>query len=415
MTKLGLPVRPGSPSRPRPAEPGWPAAASRTGWPPRSRPPGGPGGGDGPAAGRRGRPAARLGPLRCRGVDARDDGDRPQRRHERRARSRGWPPGAATRGSPGTATAGWSRCSAPRCSGSRPTRFADVLDTSRTSAGLPTTSTSRPADLEALVDTFKSIVRDETGRDFPQQPREQLDLAIRAVFDSWNTDRAKIYRRQERIADDSGTAVNVCAMVFGNLGPDSGTGVASPVTRRAASRASMATTCPTLRARMSCRRHPQHRAAHRPRRMPTQRRTTSCWPPCRRWSRTTSDLCDIEFTVEAGKLWMLQTRVGKRTPAAAFRIAMQLVDEGSHRPRRGPAAGHRRAAGPADVPAVRRRREAGPDRHRHGGEPRCGSGQGGVRLGDGGGLGRRRRGRDPGPPRDQPGRPRRHGGGSRAC
>ena len=69
-------------------------------------------------------------------------------------------------------------------------------------------------------------MREEAGREFPQDPREQMDLAIRAVFHSWNGDRAKLYRRQERIPNDLGTAVNICSMVFGNLGVDSGTGVA---------------------------------------------------------------------------------------------------------------------------------------------------------------------------------------------
>ena len=88
------------------------------------------------------------------------------------------------------------------------------------------TSSWTSADLQSLVQQFKDVVREESGRDFPQHPREQLDLAIRAVFDSWNTDRARLYRRRERIPHDLGTAVNICTMVFGNLGTDSGTGVA---------------------------------------------------------------------------------------------------------------------------------------------------------------------------------------------
>jgi len=79
--------------------------------------------------------------------------------------------------------------------------------------------------LQDLVVTFKGIIAEHTGREFPQDPREQLDMAMRAVFNSWNTDRARIYRRRERIPQDLGTAVNVCAMVFGNLGETSGTGV----------------------------------------------------------------------------------------------------------------------------------------------------------------------------------------------
>ena len=89
-----------------------------------------------------------------------------------------------------------------------------------------TTWTSTPRTCRAWSTTFKAIVRDKTGRDFPQDPREQMDLAVEAVFNSWNADRAILYRRQERIPADLGTAVNIVAMVFGNLGTDSGTGVA---------------------------------------------------------------------------------------------------------------------------------------------------------------------------------------------
>ena len=81
-------------------------------------------------------------------------------------------------------------------------------------------------DLQGLVKTFKGVIVDETGMPFPQEPIEQLREAVRAVFRSWNTDRARLYRRQEKISDDLGTAVNVMAMVFGNLGDNSGTGVA---------------------------------------------------------------------------------------------------------------------------------------------------------------------------------------------
>ncbi|MGD9529535.1 MAG: PEP/pyruvate-binding domain-containing protein, partial [Pseudonocardia sp.] len=80
-------------------------------------------------------------------------------------------------------------------------------------------------DLREVVGRFKAVVAEHAGRDFPQDPREQLDLAVRAVFSSWNTKRARTYRRQERIPDDLGTAVSIVAMVFGNLGPTSGTGV----------------------------------------------------------------------------------------------------------------------------------------------------------------------------------------------
>ena len=155
-----------------------------------------------------------------------------------------------------------------------------------------------------------------------------MDQAIAAVFDSWNSERAVLYRRQERIPTDLGTAVNICSMVFGNLGMDSGTGVAftrDPSTGQP--RACTATTCRTPRARTSspgsatrCRSPTWSRS--------TRRRTTTLMSIMATLEGHYRDLCDIEFTVERGKLWMLQTRVGKRTAAAAFRIATSLVDEG---------------------------------------------------------------------------------------
>jgi pyruvate,orthophosphate dikinase len=104
--------------------------------------------------------------------------------------------------------------------------FEEALEEAKRAKGVAVDVDLDAADLRQLVEQFKAIVAKETGRDFPQDPREQMDLAIRAVFDSWNGERAKLYRRQERIPHDLGTAVNVCSMVFGNLGPDSGTGVA---------------------------------------------------------------------------------------------------------------------------------------------------------------------------------------------
>ncbi|RBY76102.1 pyruvate, phosphate dikinase [Geodermatophilus sp. TF02-6] len=181
--------------------------------------------------------------------------------------------------------------------------------------------------LEDVVRRFQAIVTEHCGRDFPQDPREQLDLAINAVFDSWNSERAVIYRRRERIPADAGTAVNVVAMVFGNLGMDSGTGVA--FTRDPGSGeqgvygdylqnaqgedvvAGIRNTVPLTEL--------EHIDADAYR----QLRGVMA-----RLEAHYRDLCDIEFTIERGKLWMLQTRVGKRTAAAAFRIATQLVDEG---------------------------------------------------------------------------------------
>ncbi len=206
-------------------------------------------------------------------------------------------------------------------------RFEEAIDDLKRQRGVKGDLELDADDLRGLVATFESIVRSEVGRDFPQDPREQLDLAVRAVFDSWNTDRARVYRRQERIPEDLGTAVNVMAMVFGNLGPDSGTGVAftrDPATgeqgvygdylQNAQGEDVVAGIRNTVPLAHMGELAPQ---AH-----------SDLMQVMATLERHYKDLCDIEFTVENGKLWMLQTRVGKRTPAAAFRIAAQLVDEG---------------------------------------------------------------------------------------
>ncbi|MFJ3508015.1 pyruvate, phosphate dikinase [Streptomyces luteogriseus] len=205
--------------------------------------------------------------------------------------------------------------------------FEDALEAAKAAKKVTVDTELEAADLKKLVTKFKKIVKTEAGRDFPQDPREQMDLAIHAVFDSWNTDRAKLYRRQERIPHDLGTAVNVCSMVFGNLGPDSGTGVA--FTRDPASGhqgvygdylqnaqgedvvAGIRNTVPLAE---------------------LERIDKKSYDQLMQIMETLEnhykDLCDIEFTIERGVLWMLQTRVGKRTAGAAFRIATQLVDQG---------------------------------------------------------------------------------------
>ncbi|MEV7808805.1 pyruvate, phosphate dikinase [Microbispora sp. NPDC088329] len=183
------------------------------------------------------------------------------------------------------------------------------------------------ADLQRLVETFKGVVRARTGRDFPSDPREQMDLAVRAVFDSWNAPRAILYRRQERIPAGLGTAVNVVAMVFGNMGPDSGTGVAftrdpgsgrqgvyGDYLRNAQGEDVVAGIRNTVPLQELETINPQ-----------AYRELIGIMGTLERHYR---DLCDIEFTIERGTLWMLQTRVGKRTAEAAFCIATQLVDEG---------------------------------------------------------------------------------------
>src|SRR5205814_7058763 len=183
------------------------------------------------------------------------------------------------------------------------------------------------ADLQGLVGHFKDIVAKETGRDFPQDPREQMDLAVRAVFDSWNTDRAKLYRRQERIPGDLGTAVNVCSMVFGNLGMDSGTGVAFTRDPGSGDQGVYGDYLQNAQGEdvVAGIRNTVPLADLEGIDKPAYDQLMQIMSTLETHYR---DLCDIEFTIERNKLWMLQTRAGKRTAAAAFKIAIQLVDEG---------------------------------------------------------------------------------------
>ena len=204
--------------------------------------------------------------------------------------------------------------------------FSDALDELKAERGVKGDTELTAEDLKGLVDTFKGIVKEQTGEDFPQDPRTQMDMGIEAVFRSWNTERARIYRRRERIPHDLGTAVNICTMVFGNMGENSGTGVC--FTRDPSSGhsgvygdylenaqgedvvAGIRNTLPlSALERINKPVYDELRAIMR--KLETHYR----------------DMCDIEFTVERGKLWMLQTRVGKRTAAAAFRIATQLLGE----------------------------------------------------------------------------------------
>ncbi|MFI5844357.1 pyruvate, phosphate dikinase [Catenuloplanes sp. NPDC051500] len=205
--------------------------------------------------------------------------------------------------------------------------FSHALDEAKRHKGTRNDLDLDADDLRALVGTYKKIFAKHVGRDFPQEPREQLDLAIRAVFDSWNADRAVLYRRQERIPADLGTAVNVVAMVFGNLGPDSGTGVA--FTR------DPGTGAPGVYGDYLANAQGEDVVAGIRNTVPLQeleRLDKTSYDELLRIMTLLEehyrDLCDIEFTIERGKLWMLQTRVGKRTAAAAFTIAAQLVDEG---------------------------------------------------------------------------------------
>ena len=204
--------------------------------------------------------------------------------------------------------------------------FSDALDELKAERGVKGDTDLTAEDLKGLVDTFKGIVKEQTGNDFPQDPRTQMDMGIEAVFRSWNTERARIYRRRERIPHDLGTAVNICTMVFGNMGENSGTGVCftrdpssghSGVYGDYLENAQGEDVVAGIRNTLAL--------------SDLERINKPVYDELRAIMRKLEthyrDMCDIEFTVERGKLWMLQTRVGKRTAAAAFRIATQLLGE----------------------------------------------------------------------------------------
>jgi len=182
-------------------------------------------------------------------------------------------------------------------------------------------------DWKELVEKFKAIVREKAGRDFPSDPREQLDLAIRAVFRSWDNPRAITYRKQYDIPDDLGTAVNVQTMVFGNKGEDSATGVCftrDPSTGEARRfgeylvNAQGEDVVAGIRTPKSL----SELAEEMP---DLYRQLTEVMDKLEKHYR---DMQDIEFTIEQKKLYMLQTRTGKRTAAAALKIAVDMVEEG---------------------------------------------------------------------------------------
>ena len=182
-------------------------------------------------------------------------------------------------------------------------------------------------DIKALADGFIKLIELTTGEEFPTDPKVHLVRAIEAVFKSWNSERAQMYRRRERIPSDIGTAVNIQSMVFGNLSDDSGTGVA--FTRNPATgengrygdylqRAQGEDVVAGIRTPLTL----EDFASLAP------NLANELDSVMQKLEDHYGDLCDIEFTVEKGSLWILQTRVGKRTAEAAFRIAIALVEEG---------------------------------------------------------------------------------------
>lgn len=206
-------------------------------------------------------------------------------------------------------------------------RFEHILHRYKQKLGVDNDAQLDVDSLKRIVEEFKQVVKNATGQDFPQDPYQQLMMAIQAVFSSWDNDKAIVYRRINKIPDDLGTAVNVQCMVFGNMGNDSGTGVAftrNPSTgekelfgeflvnaqgedvvagiRTPQSIASMANEFPDVYEQFVC--------------------------TCNILEKHYRDMQDIEFTVERRKLYMLQTRTAKRTAAAAIKVALDMVEEG---------------------------------------------------------------------------------------
>jgi pyruvate,orthophosphate dikinase len=206
-------------------------------------------------------------------------------------------------------------------------KFEHVLERFKEKQGVQIDADLSVDSLQKIVEEFKQVVRNSTGQDFPQDTQQQLLMAVHAVFNSWDNDKAILYRKINKIPDDLGTAVNVQCMVFGNSGNDSGTGVAftrNPSTgektlygeflvnaqgedvvagiRTPQTIASMAEEFPGVFEQFV--------------------RT------CQILEQHYRDMQDIEFTVERGKLYMLQTRTAKRTSAASIKAALDMVEEG---------------------------------------------------------------------------------------
>ncbi len=206
-------------------------------------------------------------------------------------------------------------------------RFDHALDAKKEARGASLDTDLTAADLAELAVEFKSIVREVTGRDFPEDPHEQLDLAIKAVFDSWFGKRARDYREYNKIAHDLGTAVNVQTMVFGNMGDDSGTGVAFTRDPNTGAKALYGEYLTNAQGEdvVAGIRTPQPIAQMRDV-MPAV--YDEFQKIAARLEGHYRDVQDLEFTIERGKLYMLQTRSAKRTAAAAVQIAVDMVEEG---------------------------------------------------------------------------------------
>src|SRR5437868_4985096 len=206
-------------------------------------------------------------------------------------------------------------------------KFDHIFDTRKAKAKAKLDTDLSAEDLKAIINEYKKLVKKETGRPFPQDPHEQLRLARDAVFNSWNTPKAIYYRRLEKIPDSIGTAANVQAMVFGNMGDHSGTGVGFTRNPSTGEKTSYGEFLVNARGEdvVADIRTPQPIAELEqvmPEAYAQLREITT------NLEKHYRDVQDFEFTVEEGKLYMLQTRNGKRTGPAAVRVAVDMVEEG---------------------------------------------------------------------------------------
>lgn len=205
--------------------------------------------------------------------------------------------------------------------------FEVILDQAKSKQGVTYDSELSTDSLKWVVEGYKKLIQKETGSPFPQEPMKQLEQAVLAVFRSWNNDRAIVYRKINTIPDDIGTAVNVQSMVFGNMGNDSGTGVAftrNPSTGEKAlygeylMNAQGEDVVAGIRTPQPIKSLEQENKAIYDQFVEISSRLEAHY----------RDMQDIEFTIEKGRLYFLQTRNGKRTAPAAIRVAVELCREG---------------------------------------------------------------------------------------
>ena len=318
---------------------------------------------------------------------------------------------AATSASPATPTAGCCRCSAPPCSASTASVFADELDAAQ-GATAGTDARPRPRRRRPAR-AGRDVQAAHRGAHRPRRSR-------RTRASSWTSRSAPSSTRGTPSArcstaarsgspSDLGTAVNIRRWSSATAATTPAPASRSPATRRRARRACTATTCRTRRARTSS------PASATPCRWPTSSEIDKAsydelLDIMATLEQHYRDLCDIEFTIERGKLWMLQTRVGKRTAGGGVPDRLPAGRRGPDRPGRGAAPGHRRPARAADVPALRRRAPSATLLAKGmNASPGAAVGKAVFDSDDRRRVGRARRGRDPGPQGDQPRRPARHG------